>query len=116
MPKRRRDVIACPPSNFPIADSKRECDGLFKVINPAAYTHLTRARCHGLLARTPRLLRQAPPGMPNGPRWSGANNDNRPGLQQERLSALEGRRREASVQGDQVDLDPRCQCFSYGAH
>src|SRR5882724_7183183 len=34
------------------ASPKRNCDRLFKVTNPAAHTHLTRARCHGLLARS----------------------------------------------------------------
>src|SRR6266480_4567259 len=33
------------------ASPKRKCDRLFKVTSPAAHTHLTRARCHGLLAR-----------------------------------------------------------------
>src|SRR5947208_10187359 len=34
------------------ASPKRKCDRLFKVTNPPAHTHLTRARCHGLLARS----------------------------------------------------------------
>src|SRR4051812_43584855 len=34
------------------ASPKRKCDRLFKVTSPAAHTHLTRARCHGLLARS----------------------------------------------------------------
>src|SRR5260221_13479904 len=39
-----RILAAAPP--------KRKCDRLFKVTSPAAHTHLTRARCHGLLARS----------------------------------------------------------------
>src|SRR5882762_9060386 len=31
------------------ASPKRKCDRLFKVTSPAAHTHLTRARYHGLL-------------------------------------------------------------------
>src|ERR1700675_4152209 len=30
------------------ASPKRKCDRIFKVTSPAAHTHLTRARCHGL--------------------------------------------------------------------
>src|SRR6266704_2264036 len=32
------------------ASPKRKCDRLFKVTSPAAHTHLTRARGHGLSA------------------------------------------------------------------
>src|SRR6267154_5193940 len=35
-----------------LAPPKWKCDRLFKVTSPAAHTHLTRARCHGLLARS----------------------------------------------------------------
>src|SRR6267154_5460341 len=39
-----RILAAAPP--------KWKCDRLFKVTSPAAHTHLTRAWCHGLLARS----------------------------------------------------------------
>ena len=37
---------------LPATSPQKECDRLFKVTTPAAHKHLTRARCHGLLARS----------------------------------------------------------------
>src|ERR1700692_3719095 len=53
-PKRRRDVIGMSSLHHILAAAspKRKCDRLFKVTSPAAHTHLTRAQCHGLLARS----------------------------------------------------------------